>query len=220
MQKIAESLHIGRSIGALAAAAVLASAVAGCKPDSEPEHPYGKVPAKPVVATPDTGPKEPPPEVDAKAGEPDVKAAQADAGTASADAKAPAPDAKAADAGAAAGPDGSGSAAGADLSARFYSLVGLRLVGKGDAGVQRWLFKQNGFFERELHGEDKSVTLWSGTWKLDGDALALTYKETLRGGAEGAAATATEGTARLPVGAVGKLKLSIGGVTVAVDLDE
>lgn len=204
-------------------AAALGALVAGCKPDSEPEHPYGKVPAAPKPAV------EAPAEVPA---EPVVAPAEEAAAKPSADV---APEeAAAADAGAApseptvVGPEGSGATAlptpegAADVSTRFYSLVGLRLVGRTDAGTQRWLFKQNGFFDRELHAPDRSVTVWNGTWKLESGTLALTYKEAVRTGAEGegAAATATDGTASLPVLPVGKLKLAIGGVEVAVDLDD
>lgn len=222
MQKLAESLNIGRALVVGAALFGLVGTASGCKPDKEPEHPYGQVPSKPAPVVEDAGAPAPtpaPPAEDAKvasAKEADAKAPEA------ADAKgAPAGSEKAADAGAA-GSEGSGTAAGqaVDLSSRFYALVGLRLVGKDPAGVQRWLFKQNGFFERELHGEDKVVTVWNGTWKLDQEALALTYKQTVRGADGAEPPAATDGTVVLPVAAVGKLKLSIGGVTVAVDLDE
>lgn len=195
---------------------------AACKPDSEPAHPYKQVPQHPPAVptvldagkapteAPTPPPESPPSEEPAAA---DVRAgaeATVDAGAAGA---------------AVGGPDGSGAAAlppeaAGDVSARFYALAGMRLVGRSQEGTSRWLFKQNGFFERELHAPDRTVTVWNGTWKLEAGQLGLAYKQTVRTDAEGAAAEATEGTSTLPVALAGKLKLAIGGVEVSVDLDD
>jgi hypothetical protein len=191
---------------------VLAATLTGCKPDKEPDYPYGKAPAKPEAADAGQGAQ---PDADAGAAqEPDAGAAQQ-------------PDATAAAADAAVGP---GPAADAtvegsqDAQARFYALVGLRLVGRTDEGVHRWLFKPTGFFEHELYGKDRVTTRRTGTYKLENGALSLTYKETKRQPAGEQGVTAGEavqdGSATLPLTAAGKMKLRIGEVEVAVDLDD
>lgn len=201
----------------LALAVLLLAPSTGCKPDKEPDYPYGKLPKKPEAeqAAKDAGATQ------ADAGESDAQVAEAPQADAKAGVVAAADAGSPADSGAK--PEGVEAAPTGDLQGLFYGLVGQRLVGKGADGVHRYLFKPTGFFEHEVFTPEHVTIKQTGTYQLKDGQLVLTYKETRRTAGESGDSpmqSVTDGNATVPVEQAGKLHLRISGVEVAIDLDD